>query len=162
MADRPELTAPWGSLPGDKNDPNYGRECVRCSGAVRAGGRYAHVCAQPQHPEDTALQLAEAGLAQLSRDGLSWRACSNVYFAPDHTGELAAHIAHAHPARVKLWVQCVMALRRRVAKGHALNCRLHTTRTPFSDAKRAEWVCDCGQDDDVALLAELNVVDEEG
>lgn len=59
VADHPETTAPWGSLPGDKDDPNYGRECVRCGGAVRAGGRYAHVCA-PTHPETTALRLAEA------------------------------------------------------------------------------------------------------
>lgn len=158
MADIRE-TAPWGTLPGDQNDPNYGRECGRCGGAIRAGLRHAHVCLQ--HPEDTSLRLAEAGLAQLVRDGLSWRACSNVYFSPDSTGELAAHIAHAHPKRVKLWLRCVVALRRRVAKGHALNCRLRTTRMPFSDAKRAEWVCDCGHEDDVALLTELEVADVE-
>ena len=73
----------------------------------------------------------------------------------------ATHIAHAHPKRVKLWLRCVVALRRRVAKGHALNCRLRTTHMPFSAAKRAEWVCDCGHDDDVALLAELEVADAE-
>lgn len=40
-------TGPWGSLPTDAADPNYGRCCGRCGGAVRAGGRYAHGCPPP-------------------------------------------------------------------------------------------------------------------
>jgi hypothetical protein len=34
----------WGERPGDKADPNYGRCCGRCGGAIRAGMRYVHEC----------------------------------------------------------------------------------------------------------------------
>lgn len=173
MPDRPKTPAPWDSLPGDKDDPNYGRECVRCGGAVRAGGRYAHVCA-PTHPETASMRLAEAATEASAVRG-PWRTVEldagtlTRVRAPDglmyadvwawHSDKarqaLAAHIAHAHPGRVKLWLRCVGALRRHVARGHALNCKLHTTRPPFSLKARAEWVCDCGHEEDKKLLEEL-------
>lgn len=41
---------PWGSLPGDAEDPNFGRVCIQCDMPVRAGERYAHVCSNPTNP----------------------------------------------------------------------------------------------------------------
>lgn len=33
---------PWGSLPGDDEDPNHGRCCGLCNAPIRAGERYKH------------------------------------------------------------------------------------------------------------------------
>lgn len=33
---------PWGALEGDKDDPNFGRECGACGQPIRAGERYKH------------------------------------------------------------------------------------------------------------------------
>lgn len=53
----PQPAAPaadeWGARVGDAADPNYGRCCGICGGAVRAGARAAHgvgVCAKPAAP----------------------------------------------------------------------------------------------------------------
>lgn len=35
--------APWGTFASDAKDPNFGRTCI-CGAAIRAGGRYEHIC----------------------------------------------------------------------------------------------------------------------
>lgn len=50
VTDEMYLTAPWGALPTDAKDPNYGRSCARCSLPVRAGARYEHACPKAAAP----------------------------------------------------------------------------------------------------------------
>lgn len=41
-------TKPWGARPADKDDPNFGRSCLRCGEPVRAGERMQHLrCGRP-------------------------------------------------------------------------------------------------------------------
>jgi len=168
MSDHPE-TAPWGTLPGDKDDPNYGRECIRCKGAIRAGLRHAHTC--PQHPETVSMRLAEAAteatgsvgpwktselyedlsvLTRVRAPGGLMRADVWAWHGDKARQALASHIAHAHPGRVRAWLGCVARLRERVAEGHSSECVKRF---------RPAMACKCGHEDDVAALG---AVDAEG
>lgn len=183
MADHPE-TAPWGTLPGDKDDPNYGRECIRCKGAIRAGLRYAHTC--PQHPETVSLRLAEAATpgpwavydagprvypSAAVNPWRRWMVHVPLTAAPSYPGHItkrwvayiergddnnadASHIAHAHPGRVRAWLGCVGRLRERVAEGHAPSCGARIER-----GRGKFYACTCGHEADVAALG---AVDAEG
>ena len=65
----------------------------------------------------------------------------------------AAHIAHAHPGRVRAWLGAVARLRERAKRGCASTCaRINERATLHSE-------CDCGHDLD---LAALDAVDAEG
>ena len=124
------------------------------------------------HPETTALRLAEAAsegpwaadrhrIYVVGPDGKAaggmgvgmWPTVGWGYREDD-----AAHIAHAHPGRVRAWLGAVARLRERAAEGHAEYCM-----TQEIDARRGfrldQVVCTCGHEDDLAALA---AVDAEG
>lgn len=166
-------TAPWGALEGDKADPNYGRVCGRCGGAIRQGMRHAHVC-MTQHPEAVSMRLLAMAVADMPiREGL-WEAGNDpwhrpVVLAPSNSGgdvilvwadvpALATYIAHAAcPGRMTAWLGCAARLRERVAEGHTGECRNERLR-----ASVLAWAtppCTCGHEDD---LAALGAVDAEG
>ena len=138
------------------------------------------------HPETTALRLAEA-----ATEG-PWRAetrssCScghpeqhgyvtaarslvtNAFRNPNAAAD-AAHIAHAHPGRVRAWLGAVARLRERAAEGHASDCvrRLGDDATVYRSSddgdthhrvRVGDLPCTCGHDLDLAALA---AVDAEG
>ena len=125
------------------------------------------------HPEDTALRLAEAATEGPWRAGAvdTWHV-----FAPNRGPDAmgpervllrmnehfpymadAAHIAHAHPGRVRAWLGAVARLREAVKKGHRSVCvdGLWWQWCPAVDG----GACTCGHEDDLAALA---AVDAEG
>jgi hypothetical protein len=116
------------------------------------------------HPEDTALRLAEAAtegpwaadqhrIYVVGQDGRPaggmsvgmWPTVGQGYREDD-----AAHIAHAHPGRVRAWLGAVARLRERVAEGHSSECVKRF---------RPAMDCKCGHEDDLAALV---AVDAEG
>lgn len=118
------------------------------------------------HPETTALRLAEAATEGPWRAGAvdTWHV-----FAPNRGPDAmgpervllrmnehfpymadAAHIAHAHPGRVRAWLGAVARLRERAAEGHSEECMATAP---------GGMPCDCGHEDDLAALA---AVDAEG
>lgn len=116
------------------------------------------------HPETTSLRLAEAATPGPWRAGAvdTW----HVFAPSTHADAMgpervllrmnmhfpfvadAAHIAHAHPGRVRAWLGCVARLRERVQRGHEEDCRSYVG-----------GACTCGHEDD---LAALGAVDAEG
>ena len=139
------------------------------------------------HPETTALRLAEAateacgGTARWSRGKERADGTAQVY-APSYgplrrvvpvaetTAVFGAHIAHAHPGRVRAWLGAVARLRERAAEGHASDCvrRLGDDATVYRSSddgdthhrvRVGDLPCTCGHDLDLAALA---AVDAEG
>jgi len=119
------------------------------------------------HPETTALRLAEAAtegpweadrhrIYVVGPDGRPaggmgvgmWPTVGQGYREDD-----AAHIAHAHPGRVRAWLGAVARLRERAAEGHVGECRWNEPRGI------PRGPCTCGHDLDLAALA---AVDAEG
>lgn len=123
------------------------------------------------HPETVSLRLAEAateacgGTARWSRGKERADGTAQVY-APSYgpmrrvvpvaetTAVFGAHIAHAHPGRVRAYALCVARLRERAERGHAWTCGAQA-------ATESGWEspCTCGHDLD---LAALGAVDAEG
>lgn len=118
------------------------------------------------HPETAALRLAEAAtegpwaadrhrIYVVGPDGRPaggmgvgmWPTVGQGYREDD-----AAHIAHAHPGRVRAWLGAVARLREAVKKGHMSWCK---GKGAFGDGDD----CTCGHDLDLAALA---AVDAEG
>ena len=116
------------------------------------------------HPETAALRLAEAAtegpwaadrhrIYVVGQDGRPaggmsvgmWPTVGQGYREDD-----AAHIAHAHPGRVRAYALCVARLRERAAEGHSEECMATAP---------GGMPCDCGHEDDLAALA---AVDAEG
>lgn len=116
------------------------------------------------HPEAFSLRLAEAAtegpwaadrhrIYVVGQDGRPaggmsvgmWPTVGQGYREDD-----AAHIAHAHPGRVRAYALCVARLRERAAEGHASDCVKRF---------RPAMACKCGHEDDLAALA---AVDAEG
>lgn len=122
------------------------------------------------HPETTALRLAEAATPGPWEVGPADRVVSRrAGFSPrckptlaavtywpvgprDQVAANAAHIAHAHPGRVRAWLGAVARLRLIVAQGHMSWCK---GKGAFGDGDD----CTCGHDLDLAALA---AVDAEG
>lgn len=110
------------------------------------------------HPETTALRLAEAATPGPWPVHRCFRTRSDAVPCDEQAEDDAAHIAHAHPGRVRAWLGAVARLRERAAEGHAEYCM-----TQELDARRGfrldQVVCTCGHEDDLAALA---AVDAEG
>lgn len=123
------------------------------------------------HPEAFSLRLAEAAtegpwaadrhrIYVVGPDGKPaggmgvgmWPTVGQGYREAD-----AAHIAHAHPGRVRAYALCVARLREAVKKGHRSVCvdGLWWQWCPAVDG----GACTCGHDLDLAALA---AVDAEG
>ena len=139
------------------------------------------------HPETTALRLAEA-----ATEG-PWTYTPGIalkHYVDSPSGDLrialqsmhpldgrdvpaaanAAHIAHAHPGRVRAYALCVAMLRERAKRGHASDCvrRLGDDATVYRSSddgdthhrvRVGDLPCTCGHDLDLAALA---AVDAEG
>lgn len=73
---------PWGSQPGDAEDPNHGRICVLCKAPIRAMERHTHVC---RTPDDA------------SRERRRWEICEDIHDAAagDNSRDLAEAILRA-------------------------------------------------------------------
>ena len=140
------------------------------------------------HPETTALRLAEAapasplrvvglhhpevggGFVRMQSSDGSLHVDITAWKRPEHRDALAAHIAHAHPGRVRAWLGAVARLRERAAEGHASDCvrRLGDDATVYRSSddgdthhrvRVGDLPCTCGHDLDLAALA---AVDAEG
>lgn len=117
------------------------------------------------HPETTALRLAEAATDGPWAAGLDCVYVVDGYAvgdpdAPDTrivasvSDADAAHIAHAHPGRVRAWLGAVARLREAVKKGHRSVCvdGLWWQWCPAVDG----GACTCGHDLDLAALAAVD------
>jgi hypothetical protein len=83
MTDEPEK--PWGSLPNDAQDPNYGRICIICSKPVRAGERYGHGHTKCAEPKPIELEVGQRwrhndGTISVIRDIISGPKYVHVHF----------------------------------------------------------------------------------
>ena len=138
-------------------------------------------------PETTALRLAEAAtegpyvvVDMVDIEGVDARrlrsADGNMLAdvwsrrGEEQRNADAAHIAHAHPGRVRAWLGAVARLRERAAEGHASDCvrRLGDDATVYRSSddgdthhrvRVGDLPCTCGHDLDLAALA---AVDAEG
>jgi hypothetical protein len=97
-APAPADPPPWGSLPGDATDPNYGRVCSRCGKAVRRGERYDHVeChADAPAPESPSLRSDVPSVR-----GLIAAAVAEERLRAAQYVQAQAYAEHAEAVRIK-------------------------------------------------------------